>query len=71
MQDWVGGVLGRHKIPVHIFWLGDTGVPEILPTTGSGKIKKNELRALGNHLIAPKGTLAKTALSLDEPLCCR
>ncbi|KAH8811663.1 hypothetical protein F5884DRAFT_284170 [Xylogone sp. PMI_703] len=51
LQDWVRATLGRHKIPIHIFWLGDEGVCEAFPITGSGKLKKNELRDLGNNLI--------------------
>ncbi|KAL3427634.1 4-coumarate-CoA ligase [Phlyctema vagabunda] len=52
LQDWVRLTLGRHKVPVKLFWLGDVGVCHVFPTTGSGKLKKNELRDLGNKLIS-------------------
>jgi acyl-CoA synthetase (AMP-forming)/AMP-acid ligase II len=55
LQNWVADTLGSHKTPVHIFWLGDQGVFNEFPATGSGKIKKNELRELGNRLIYVNG----------------
>jgi acyl-CoA synthetase (AMP-forming)/AMP-acid ligase II len=50
LQVWVNAKLGRHKVPVYIFWLGDPGVCSKFPATGSGKIKKSELRVIGNAL---------------------
>jgi acyl-CoA synthetase (AMP-forming)/AMP-acid ligase II len=44
VQKWVRNVLGRHKAPTKIFWLGKDFEDEV-PLTGSGKIKKFELRA--------------------------
>jgi acyl-CoA synthetase (AMP-forming)/AMP-acid ligase II len=44
VQRWVRKVLGRHKAPTMIFWLGQDFKDEV-PLTGSGKIKKFELRA--------------------------
>lgn len=49
--DWALGSLGTQKTPQWIFWLGDGGVPFVFPITDSGKIKKNEMAALGNQLI--------------------
>ena len=49
LQDWVRAVLGKHKVPIHIFWLGDDGVGDHFPVTGSGKLKKNVLRDIGNR----------------------
>lgn len=43
VKKWVRKVLGRHKAPTHVFWLGEDGIDEI-PLTGSGKIKKFVLR---------------------------
>jgi mevalonyl-CoA ligase len=44
VQRWVRKVLGRHKAPTRLFWLGYDFRDEV-PLTGSGKIKKFELRA--------------------------
>jgi mevalonyl-CoA ligase len=53
IQDWVKKTLGRHKAPVHVFWLGDEreGVPGELPLTGSGKVKKFEMAKLAESLV--------------------
>jgi len=51
IRDWVRMKLARHKAPKYIFWLGDKGVGNSFPLTGSGKVKKNVLRDLGDQLI--------------------
>jgi len=51
VRDWTRKTLGRHKAPVHVFWLGERGVPAEVPITGSGKVKKFELRKLGEALV--------------------
>jgi mevalonyl-CoA ligase len=53
LQAWVRQTLGRHKAPVHIFWLGDKRecVPSEVPLTGSGKVKKFEMAKLANSLV--------------------
>lgn len=56
VREWTRQRLGRHKAPAHIFWLGEDGVEANVPMTGSGKIKKYELRKLGDELVASKGT---------------
>ncbi|KAF2468428.1 acetyl-CoA synthetase-like protein [Lindgomyces ingoldianus] len=51
LKSWVRNILGRHKAPAHVLWLGedcDTNVP----LTGSGKIKKFILRELAEELMA-------------------
>lgn len=51
LQEWVGEVLGRHKIPSHIFWFGDDGLGlGEVPQTGSGKVKKHVLRDVAERL---------------------
>lgn len=55
VREWTRETLGRHKAPAHIFWLGEDGVDANVPMTGSGKIKKYELRKLGDELVASKG----------------
>lgn len=54
IRTWTRQALGWHKAPVHIFWLGEDGVPNDIPQTGSGKIKKFELRVLGEAIIASR-----------------
>lgn len=50
VQSWVRKVLGRHKAPVHVFWLGEDCSDEV-PLTGSGKIKKFVLRDVAEGLL--------------------
>ncbi|KAF7593974.1 Acyl-CoA synthetase member 2 mitochondrial [Aspergillus hancockii] len=52
VQDWVRQVLGRHKAPVYIFWVGPENPIEHYPATGSGKIRKDILREMGNKMVA-------------------
>jgi acyl-CoA synthetase (AMP-forming)/AMP-acid ligase II len=33
LREWTRLTLGRHKAPVHIFWLGEDGVPADVPMT--------------------------------------
>jgi acyl-CoA synthetase (AMP-forming)/AMP-acid ligase II len=51
IRDWVRRKLGKHKAPTHIFWLGHNGVPETVPLTGSGKVRKFEMAQLGTKLL--------------------
>lgn len=51
IRQWVGSKLGRHKIPTWIFWIGQQGVADDFPKTGSGKHQKHLLRALGVKLL--------------------
>lgn len=56
VREWTRETLGRHKAPAHIFWLGEDGIDASVPMTGSGKIKKYELRKLGDEIIASRGS---------------
>lgn len=51
LRQFVGEKLGRHKSPKHILWLGDEGVGDDFPKTGSGKIQKHVLQKIGNAII--------------------
>ncbi|KAJ5892131.1 acetyl-CoA synthetase-like protein [Penicillium subrubescens] len=51
VKQWVGQQMGRHKTPQYIFWIGDAGVGDDFPKTGSGKHQKHILRDIGNKLI--------------------
>jgi acyl-CoA synthetase (AMP-forming)/AMP-acid ligase II len=50
IKAWVRQVLGRHKAPVHVFWLGEDCSAEV-PLTGSGKIKKFVLRDVAEEIL--------------------
>lgn len=50
VKKWVRKVLGRHKAPTKVFWLGEDCGAEV-PLTGSGKIKKFVMRDLAERLI--------------------
>jgi long-chain acyl-CoA synthetase len=58
IRDWIRRKLGKHKAPAHVFWLGIDGVPDHVPLTGSGKVRKFEMAQLGNKLLEA-GRLAK------------
>lgn len=60
VRDWVRRNLGKHKAPAHVFWLGHDGVPEAVPLTGSGKVRKFEMAQLGNRLL--ESALARAKL---------
>lgn len=49
IKDWMRQTLARYKVPVHLWWLGDTskGIPAIWPKTANGKLKKAEIRIIG------------------------
>ncbi|GAB1317373.1 Long chain fatty acid acyl-CoA [Madurella fahalii] len=51
IREWVRRKLGKHKAPTHVFWLGCDGVPDTVPLTGSGKVRKFEMAQLGNRLL--------------------
>ncbi|KAF3385397.1 putative acyl-CoA synthetase YngI [Penicillium rolfsii] len=51
VQSWVRDVMSRSKSPEYVFWVGDGGVCEDFPTTGSGKHQKHLLREIGNKLL--------------------
>ncbi|CAK1363026.1 unnamed protein product [Cercospora beticola] len=55
VRKWTRTNLGRHKAPAHIFWLGEDGVTSDIPVTGSGKIKKFEMRKIGQELLLRTG----------------
>ncbi|KAH8817446.1 hypothetical protein F5884DRAFT_668161 [Xylogone sp. PMI_703] len=62
IRTWTRQTLGRHKAPQHIFWLGEEGAPIDIPQTGSGKVKKFELRALGEIIVNERDNRKKERL---------
>ncbi|KIW83094.1 hypothetical protein Z517_02337 [Fonsecaea pedrosoi CBS 271.37] len=51
VNNWVRKSLGSHKAPKYVFWIGDEGVGDEFPKTGSGKIMKHILRDIGERLV--------------------
>ena len=52
VAQWTRQTLGSHKSPTYCFFVGDVGVGDDLPKTGSGKYQKHILRAIGDRLVA-------------------
>lgn len=46
LRSWTRETLGRHKAPQHVFVFGEEGVSSTVPVTGSGKVRKVELRQM-------------------------
>jgi acyl-CoA synthetase (AMP-forming)/AMP-acid ligase II len=59
VKQFVGEHLGRHKTPQYIFWIGDAGVGDDFPKTGSGKHQKHILREIGDRLAGQGKVKAK------------
>ncbi|OJJ45847.1 hypothetical protein ASPZODRAFT_133716 [Penicilliopsis zonata CBS 506.65] len=51
VRDWTRETLGRHKAPRHVFVFGEDGVSETVPITGSGKVRKVDLRAVAERVL--------------------
>ncbi|KAJ9606279.1 hypothetical protein H2200_009240 [Cladophialophora chaetospira] len=51
INGFVRRSLGSHKAPRYVFWIGDEGVDDDFPKTGSGKIMKHVLRDVGERLV--------------------
>lgn len=47
IASWVQESLGKHKAPKYAFWIGDEGIGDDFPKTGSGKMQKHLLRGIG------------------------
>lgn len=56
IRAFVRETLGWHKAPIHVFWLGEA---EDFPRTGSGKIKKYELKDKLVQLVESAPAVAK------------
>lgn len=49
IKEWVRQELSRFKTPKYMWWLGDkrAGVPDEWPKTANGKLKKGDIRKIG------------------------
>jgi long-chain acyl-CoA synthetase len=58
LRAWTRETLGRHKAPQYVFVFGEEGVPSTVPVTGSGKVRKVELRQMATAALAQRGVQA-------------
>lgn len=58
LRAWTRETLGRHKAPQHVFVFGEEGVSSTVPVTGSGKVRKVELRQMATAALARQGVQA-------------
>jgi acyl-CoA synthetase (AMP-forming)/AMP-acid ligase II len=59
LRAWTRETLGRHKAPQYFFVFGEEGVDRTIPVTGSGKVRKVDLRKIAASVLERR--LAKTA----------
>ena len=57
LREWTRMTLGRHKAPVHFFYFGEEGVEKDVPVTGSGKVRKGELRDVAVRVLETRRQL--------------
>ncbi|KAH8691356.1 long-chain fatty-acid-CoA ligase [Talaromyces proteolyticus] len=55
IRSWAKQTMGSHKAPQYVWWVGDVGVGEDFPKTGSGKYQKHILRDVARKLIKSVG----------------
>ncbi|KAJ5902863.1 AMP-dependent synthetase/ligase [Penicillium taxi] len=58
LRVWIRETLGRHKAPQFVFVFGEEGTPSTLPVTGSGKVRKGELREIAVAVLARRNIQA-------------
>lgn len=51
LRAWTRETLGRHKAPQHVFVFGEEGVDRAIPVTGSGKVRKVDLRKMAASVL--------------------
>ncbi|KAG0153810.1 hypothetical protein PDIDSM_1189 [Penicillium digitatum] len=54
LRAWTRETLGRHKAPQHVFVFGEEGASSTVPVTGSGKVRKVELRQMAMAVLAER-----------------
>ncbi|KAJ5800650.1 uncharacterized protein N7518_002718 [Penicillium psychrosexuale] len=54
LRAWTRETLGRHKAPQHVFVFGEEGASSTVPVTGSGKVRKVELRDMAMAVLAQR-----------------
>ncbi|RAH67105.1 putative long-chain-fatty-acid-CoA ligase [Aspergillus aculeatinus CBS 121060] len=63
LRNWTRETLGWHKAPQHVFVFGEEGIDRTVPVTGSGKVRKVDLRKVAAQVLEQRGqaTAAATA----------
>ncbi|GAD96523.1 hypothetical protein ATEG_05074 [Paecilomyces variotii No. 5] len=51
LRNWTREKLGRHKAPRYFFVFGEEGIPTTVPVTGSGKVRKVDLRKIAAEVL--------------------
>ncbi|CRL26827.1 AMP-dependent synthetase/ligase [Penicillium camemberti] len=54
LRTWTRETLGRHKAPQYVFVFGEEGASSTVPVTGSGKVRKVELRQMAMAVLAER-----------------
>lgn len=60
LRAWTRETLGRHKAPQYVFVFGQEGVDQTVPVTGSGKIRKVDLRRVAGEVLERRSGGKKT-----------
>ena len=53
LQAWVGETLAKFKRPKYVIWLGSCSQFQTWPKTGSGKLRKPDLRLIAAKILGP------------------
>jgi acyl-CoA synthetase (AMP-forming)/AMP-acid ligase II len=71
IRSWVRKALSRYKTPVRIWWLGDVarGVPMEWPKTANGKLRKKDIRKVGEGKFCVPVHLHKAVLLIRPQIC--
>ncbi|KAE8148008.1 hypothetical protein BDV25DRAFT_142213 [Aspergillus avenaceus] len=51
LRNWTRETLGRHKAPQYVFVFGKEDIDRTVPVTGSGKVRKVELRQMASKVL--------------------
>lgn len=51
LRNWTREKLGRHKAPRYFFVFGEEGISTTVPVTGSGKVRKVDLRKIAAEVL--------------------
>ncbi|ORY82135.1 hypothetical protein BCR37DRAFT_402797 [Protomyces lactucae-debilis] len=57
IQNFARERMARYKVPAHIFIMGKEGLADDFPKTGSGKVRKVELRDMANDVVKKRSSL--------------
>lgn len=58
LRAWTRETLGRHKAPKHVFVFGQESVGRDIPVTGSGKVRKVDLRRIAAEVLERRASMS-------------